>query len=180
MRLTALVLLFGIMALLPLAAQSRGNGAVQCPVVKAEAERLPDMNLPRMGHTVLCLNGEPTAIGGHTTNFVPTPTLEYFKDGKWHLVDMAFSHDDGCAVELSTGKVLIFGGHEKNLGVGQTYEAEFYAHHYAVRSNGKKAEITVDQLSLGTFPCGQRMITDRAGRILQAVRIEDEGKRCRL
>ncbi len=126
MRLTALVLIFGITALLPLAAQSRGNGAVQCPVVKVEAERLPDMNLPRMGHTVLCLNGEPTAIGGHTTNFVPTPTLEYFKDGKWHLVDMAFSHDDGCAVELSTGKVLIFGGHEKNLGIGQTFEAEFY------------------------------------------------------
>ena len=65
-------------------------------------------------------------------------------------------------------------------GMEYTYEAEFYAHHYAVRSNGKKAEITVDQLSLGTFPCGQRMITDRAGRILQAVRIEDEGKRCRL
>ena len=114
------------MALLPLAAQSQNNGAVQCPVVKVEAERLPDMNVPRFGHTVLCLNGEPTVIGGHTTNFVPTPTLEYYKDGAWHLVDMAFTHDDGCAVELSTGKVLIFGGHEKNLGIGQTYEAEFY------------------------------------------------------
>lgn len=126
MRLTTLALLFGIAALLPLAAQSQGDGAVQCPVVKVEAERLADLNLPRFGHTVLCLNGEPTVIGGHTTNFVPTPTLEYYKDGKWHMVEMAFTHDDGCAVELSTGKVLIFGGHEKNLGIGQTFEAEFY------------------------------------------------------
>lgn len=125
-KLTTLVLLFGIVALMPIAAQSQSNGAAQCPVVKIKAERLPDMNLPRSGHTVLSLNGEPTVIGGHTTNFVPTPTLEYFKDGKWHLVEMAFAHDDGCAVELSTGKVLIFGGHEKNLGIGQTYEAEFY------------------------------------------------------
>lgn len=114
------------MALLPLAALSQNNGAVQCPVVKIEAERLADLNVPRGGHTVLLLNGEPTVIGGHTTNFVPTPTLEYYKDGAWHLVDMAFAHDDGCAVELSTGKVLIFGGHEKNLGIGQTFEAEFY------------------------------------------------------
>ena len=126
MRLTTLDLLFGIMALLPHDALSQSNGAVQCPVEKVEAERLPDMNIPRIGHTVLCLNGEPTVIGGHTTNFVPTPTLEYFKNGAWHLVDMAFAHDDGRAVELSTGKVLIFGGHEKNLGIGQTYEAELY------------------------------------------------------
>lgn len=126
MRLTTLILLYGIVALLPLAALSQNNGAVQCPVVKIEAKRLPDMNIPRFGHTVLCLNGEPTVIGGHTTNFVPTPTLEYYKDGAWHLVDMAFAHDNGCAVELSTGKVLIFGGHEKNLGIGQTFEAEFY------------------------------------------------------
>ncbi len=99
---------------------------MQCPVVKIEAERLADMNLPRYGHTVLLLNGEPTVIGGHTTNFVPTPTLEYYKDGKWHLVPTAFTHDDGCAVELSTGKVLIAGGHGGNLGVGHSYEVELY------------------------------------------------------
>ena len=113
------------MALLPLVAHTSGN-TESCPVVKIEAERLPDMNFPRFGHSVLLLNGEPTVIGGHTSNFVPTPTLEYYKGGKWHLVEMAFTHDDGCAVELSTGKVLILGGHEKNLGIGQTYEAEFY------------------------------------------------------
>lgn len=118
--------MYCLTALLPLAAQSQGNGAVQCPVVKIEAERLADLNMPRYGHTVLLLNGEPTVIGGHTTNFVPTPTLEYYKDGKWHLVPTAFTHDDGCAVELSTGKVLIMGGHKENMGVGQSFEVEIY------------------------------------------------------
>ncbi len=120
-----LAVMFSLMALLPLTIQAKGD-VKSCPVVKIEAERLADLNVPRGGHTVLLLNGEPTVIGGHTTNFVPTPTLEYYKDGAWHLVDMAFTHDDGCAVELSTGKVLIFGGHEKNLGIGQSYEAELY------------------------------------------------------
>ena len=113
------------MVLLPLVAQ-QGSGGVGCPVVKVEVERLADMNLPRYGHSVLLLNGEPTVIGGHTTNFVPTPTLEYYKEGKWHLVQTAFTHDDGFAVQLSSGKVLIGGGHEKNLGIGQSYEVELY------------------------------------------------------
>ena len=118
--------MYCLTVLLSLAAQSQGNGAVQCPVVKIEAERLADLNMPRYGHTVLLLNGEPTVIGGHTTNFVPTPTLEYYKDGKWHLVPTAFTHDDGCAVELSTGKVLVMGGHKENMGVGQSFEVELY------------------------------------------------------
>ena len=53
-----------------------------------------------------------------------------------------------------------------------TYEAAFYAHHYAVCCDGKKAEITVDHHSFGTFFCGQRIVTDRTGRILWAVPIE--------
>ncbi len=113
------------MALLPLAAQAKGDAAT-CPVVKIEAERLADLNIPREGTLLLCLNGEPTVIGSHTTNFVPTPTIEYFKDGKWHVVQMAYGHDDGFAVELSTGQVLIGGGHEHNLGIGQSFEVELY------------------------------------------------------
>lgn len=113
------------MLILPLAAQ-QSSGGMQCPVVKVGAERLADLNVPRCAHSVLLLNGEPTAIGGHTTNFVPTPTLEYYKDGKWHLMPTAFSHDDGLAIELATGKVLIAGGHSGNLGVGQSFEAELY------------------------------------------------------
>lgn len=124
-RIRVLTVVYCLMALLPLAAQAKGNAA-SCPVVKIEAERLADLNVPRYGHTVLLLNGEPTVIGGHTTDFVPTPTLEYYKDGKWHLVPTAFTHDDGCAVELSTGKVLVMGGHKENMGVGQSFEVELY------------------------------------------------------
>ena len=113
------------MALLPLAIQAKGDN-VSCPVEKIDAERLADLNMPRFGHSLLCLNGEPTVIGGHTTNFVPTPTLEYYKDGKWTLVPLAFSHDDGFAVPLSSGQVLIGGGHERNLGIGQSFEVELY------------------------------------------------------
>ena len=117
--------LYILMALLPLAVQATGD-ATSCPLVKIEAERLADLNIPRDRTLLLCLNGEPTVIGSHTTNFVPTPTIEYYKDGEWHVVQTAYTHDDGFAVELSTGKVLIFGGHERNLGVGQSYEAELY------------------------------------------------------
>lgn len=112
--------------LLPLFAQHSGSGSVQCPMVKIEVERLADLNISRNGFTLLNLNGEPTAIGGRTTNFDPTPTIEYYKSGKWHVVPSAYTHDDGFAVELTTGKVLIFGGHEKKLGIGQSYEAELY------------------------------------------------------
>jgi hypothetical protein len=58
-------------------------------------------------------------------------------------------------------------------GTAYAYEAEFYAHRYAIRSDGKRAEITVNDQPAGAFSCGRRIIADRAGRILEAVRIED-------
>ena len=58
-------------------------------------------------------------------------------------------------------------------GTEYTYEAEFFAQRYKILSDGKKAEIIANDQPLGTFPCGQRIITDRSGRILEAVRIED-------
>ena len=62
-----------------------------------------------------------------------------------------------------------------SLGGGEAveYEAVFYDHRYTVRSTGKRAEIAVDGRPAGTFPCGQRIITDPAGRILDTVLIED-------
>ena len=120
-----LTVVYCLMALLPLAAQAKGD-TPSCPVVKIEAERLPDLNIPRAGHSMLLVNGEPTVIGGHTTNFVPTPTIEYYKDGKWTLLPSAFTHDDGLAVQLSSGQVLIGGGHERNLGIGQSFEVTRY------------------------------------------------------
>ena len=96
-------------------------------LIKLEAERLPDLNIPRASHTVFYANGELTVVGGHTKGFVMTPTAEYYSDGVWHLMPTVYYHDDGMAVVLDEGqRVLIAGGHEKNLGIGQSYEAEMY------------------------------------------------------
>lgn len=94
---------------------------------KLEAERLPDMNIPRAGHTVFYANGELTVVGGHTAGFVLTPTAEYFNEGSWHMMPTVYPHDNGMSVVMDKGRrVLIAGGHEKNLGIGQSYEAEMY------------------------------------------------------
>ncbi len=62
-----------------------------------------------------------------------------------------------------------------SLGAGEeyTYEAMFYDHRYTVRSSGTQAEIAADGQTIGTYPCGQRIVTDRQGRVLQAVPIEN-------
>ena len=97
-----------------------------CPLVKIEVERLPDLNIPRNGHSAVCMNGEVTVFGGHTTNFVLTPTAEFYKDGEWHLVDMAYPHDNGLCMMLRSGKVLLAGGSAEPMGVGQSYPVEEY------------------------------------------------------
>ena len=98
----------------------------QCPLVKVDVERLPDLNIPRNGHTAICINGEVTVFGGHTTNFIPTPSAEYYKDGEWHPMEMAYPHDNGLCVVLHSGKVLLAGGHAEPMGVGQSYPVEEY------------------------------------------------------
>lgn len=116
-------------AILPVTAQTAEQTdsiAMECPFVKLEAERLPDMNIPRAGHALFFVNGEFVVAGGHASGFVPTPTAEYFKDGQWHLMQMVYNHDFGCSVVLKSGKVLLAGGCEQNIGVGQTFTAEFY------------------------------------------------------
>lgn len=118
-----------LLATMPVSSQTlatdRGKD-YSCPVVKIEAERLTDLNVSRCGHSVFFVNGELTVIGGHTNGFVPTLTAEYFKDGAWHLMPTVYSHDDGVALPLRSGKALVMGGHEKNLGIGQSFEVEMY------------------------------------------------------
>ena len=97
-----------------------------CPLVKMEVERLPELQVPRAGHAAFCTNGELVVIGGHTTGFVPTPTAEYYCEGTWHTIPMTYSHDQGFSLQLSSGKLMIGGGHEQPLGIGQTFSVDFY------------------------------------------------------
>ena len=104
---------------------SRADGEI--PMVRIVPERLPDLNIPRgSNHVVCCQNGEITIFGGHTTGFVPTPTAEYLSGGEWHLIPMTYPHDMGLCVPLSSGKVLLGGGAEQPLGIGQLFSTEVY------------------------------------------------------
>lgn len=111
---------YAIAVLLFISLQAEGQ------FVKLTPERLPDMNIPRFGHSTFSASDELTVVGGHTSGFVLTQTAEYLKDGEWHLIQMTYTHDDGLCVPLSNGKVLLAGGYEKNLGIGQTFEVETY------------------------------------------------------
>ena len=94
--------------------------------VKLSVERMPDLHTPRGGCNIFYVEGEVVVVGGHTNGFIPTSTAEYFRDGAWHLMKTVYEHDDGFFVQLKSGDVLIAGGHEKALGIGQTFPAEIY------------------------------------------------------
>ena len=129
MEQTNRFLITWILALLPLlTTAAQPDGKTLCPEIKVEAERLPDLNIPRAGHELFYVNGEFVVAGGHTNGFVPTPTAEYYQDSKWHQIPMVYNHDFGMSVVLKSGKVLLAGGCEQNIGVGQTFTAEFYDH----------------------------------------------------
>lgn len=96
------------------------------PEKKLETELLPCLNIPRAGHATLIVGGRLTVIGGHTLGFVPTATAEYYADGEWHLMSTVYTHDQGLYVPLSDSRVLIGGGHEQNLGIGQQFSVEMY------------------------------------------------------
>lgn len=98
----------------------------KCPIIKLEAERLPDMTVPRSGHSAFLANGEVTVVGGHTSGFVLTPTAEYFEDGKWHQLQTVYTHDGGISIVMKSGQVLLAGGFKDNLGIGQSFEVELY------------------------------------------------------
>lgn len=98
----------------------------ECPSVKVDAVRLPDLSIARSGHHTFYVNGEAVVIGGHTDGFVPTQTAEYLKDGQWHTLSTVYTHDQGLAIAMKNGRILIAGGHEKDLGIGQQFSVELY------------------------------------------------------
>ena len=117
-----------LLAALLMCSTSAADGVekANCPVVRVEAERLPDMNVPRSGHSALLLNGEVTVVGGHTSGFVLTPTIEYLEGGKWQQLQTVYTHDGGISIVMASGKVLLAGGFKDNLGIGQSFEVELY------------------------------------------------------
>ena len=117
------ILIMSLTLSIPAMAVSAGN---HCPMVKIEAERLPDMTIPRSGHSVFVVNGEVTVVGGHTSGFKLTSTAEYLKDNKWYLLPTVYSHDGGMSIVMKSGKVLLAGGFKDNLGISQSYEVELY------------------------------------------------------
>ena len=119
--------LYSLLLLLPAWAMAANDSLkTLCPEVKLQMEQLPDLNIPRSSHSTFFVNGELVVAGGHTNGFVPTPTAEYLKDGEWHVMDMVYTHDFGGSVVMKSGKVLLFGGSEQPIGIGQTYLAELY------------------------------------------------------
>ena len=107
-------------------AQQQTVAPKSCTVKKVQVERLPDLNIPRSGGFTLVINGVPYVMGGHTSGFVPTPTAEYFENGEWHVLSMVYTHDQGLCQPLPSGKVLLAAGHEKALGIGQTFTVELF------------------------------------------------------
>lgn len=107
-------------------AQQQTAASISCTVKKVQVERLPDLNIPRSGGSTLVINGIPYVMGGHTSGFVPTPTAEYFENGEWHVLPMVYTHDQGLCQPLPSGKVLLAAGHEKALGIGQSFNVELF------------------------------------------------------
>ena len=95
-------------------------------VAKMQVDYLPPLHIPRSGHHVMYVNGELVVMGGHTNGFVPTRTAEYLVNNTWNVMNMVYDHDFGMVMRLSSGEVLLAGGVEKELGVGQTYGIEKY------------------------------------------------------
>lgn len=108
----------------PVASASGIN--IHCPKQKLQVEQLPDLNLPRSGHHTFAIGDELIVMGGHTDGFVPTPTAEYYSNGCWQLLPMVYPHDQGVALTMKSGNIMIAGGHEQPLGIGQLFSVELY------------------------------------------------------
>jgi AraC-like DNA-binding protein len=110
----------------PIDGTKANNVQNSCPIIKIDAERLPNMSIPRSGHSIFVVNDEVTVVGGHTSGFKLTPTAEYLKDNEWHQLHTVYSHDGGMSIVMKSGKVLLAGGFKDNLGISQSFEVELY------------------------------------------------------
>ena len=128
MRMNRIVVILSVLLLACGIPGRAGNdvGRAGNDVIPMTVERLPDLNVPRSGHVLAYVDGELTVIGGHTTGFVPTATAEFYRDGRWQLVETLFPHDFGFGVVLPSQEVLVGGGCAEAFGIGQTFGVELY------------------------------------------------------
>lgn len=80
-------------------------------------------------------------------------TAEYLKDDQWNTVETVYFHDHGFTVPLQSGLVLVAGGHEKDLGIGQIFSVEQHT------SVSQAAKLTRAEQELFV-----RMLNQEAGR----------------
>lgn len=97
------------------------------PFTALECEKLPDLNIPRVGHILCFTGGELVAVGGHTDGFILTPTAEYLKGGEWHLVDTYYPHEGAFVTRLENGDLMTGGGCAEAFGIGTSWGVETYS-----------------------------------------------------
>ena len=119
-----------LLTTLPMTAQTtvppENSQSTACPMVEINAEQLANLTTPRSGHCAFRIGQEIVLVGGHTLGFIPTKTAEYYDDDEWHQLETVYDHDGGSGLQMKSGKVLLAGGFETHLGIGQTYVAEMY------------------------------------------------------
>ena len=119
-----------LLTTLPMTAQTtvppENSQSTACPMVEINAEQLANLTTPRSGHCAFRIGQEIVLVGGHTLGFIPTKTAEYYDDDEWHQLETVYDHDGGFGLQMKSGKVLLAGGFETHLGIGQTYVAEMY------------------------------------------------------
>ena len=95
-------------------------------VLPMKAERLPDMLQARADHIIFVAGNQLTVAGGHVNGFTRTTSAEYLEDGEWHTMTMNATHDMGFSVQFADGRMMIGGGCNSNMGVGQSSLVEIY------------------------------------------------------
>ena len=111
----------------PQKSHTRADDNTVGAVATLQYEKLPDMNTARMGHQIFPSGTGFVVVGGHTTNFRLTQTAELYENGQWKALSVGTAHDNGFAVTLSDGRVMVGGGYSSDNGVGQSKATTIYS-----------------------------------------------------
>lgn len=107
-------------------AATRADGDRMGVVATLKYEKLPDMNLGRMGHQTFATANGLMVVGGHTTELALTKTAEIYQNGRWNSINISAAHDDGFSVMLSDGSWMVGGGYAQDGHKGQSSSVDIY------------------------------------------------------